>query len=404
LAWDKVLPPFLSAFEALPEPKRTETESCRRVRNMDSRYRIDDTSHLLSPSLVVFRDLVEQNLAEMIRVARGVDRLRPHCKTHKMREVARLQLDAGITRHKCATIAEAEMLASAGVRDVFLAYNPVGPNIDRVVQFLTKYPDNRLMVTGDDAGAIRQLGAAVSAVGKTIEVLLDLNTGQNRTGVEPGPQAVDVYRLLHSTKGISAGGIHLYDGQNHQKDLAVRRQAVLACWDAAATLRDTLERAGLSVPRIVAGGTGSFPIYAGIDDPALELSPGTVIFHDANYKATYEDLNFSPAALLLTRVVSRPLPDRLTFDLGYKAVASDPPAGRRLVFPDLPDAEAVLQNEEHLVIKTARAAEFGPGDHLLAIPSHVCPTCALHQFAYVVADGRLQDRWEVVGRDRMLTI
>jgi D-threonine aldolase len=202
---------------------------------MDSRYHIADTSRMLSPSLVVFRELVEQNLAEMIRVARGVDRLRPHCKTHKMREVAKLQLDAGITRHKCATIAEAEMLASVGVRDIFLAYNPVGPNIGRVVEFLSQYPDTRLLVTGDDAGSIAELGSAVSAYGRTIEVLLDLNTGQNRTGVEPGPRALHLYRAIHSTPGIVAGGIHLYDGQNHQKELDARRQAVLACWDAAAT-------------------------------------------------------------------------------------------------------------------------------------------------------------------------
>ena len=91
-------------------------------------------------------------------------------------------------------------------------------------------------------------------------------------------------------------------------------------------------------------------------------------------------------------------------DLGYKAVASDPPAGQRVMFPDLPDAKQVLQNEEHLVLQTSRANEFQPGDELLAIPRHVCPTCALHRAIFVIAGGVLVDQWEVASRDRWLTI
>ena len=121
---------------------------------LDARYKIADTSQIFSPGLVVFRDLVEQNLAEMIRIAGSPARLRPHCKTHKMREIAQLQLARGITRHKCATIAEAEMLIEAGARDVFLAYNPVGPNIRRVAALVGKYPDLQLKVTGDDSGLL----------------------------------------------------------------------------------------------------------------------------------------------------------------------------------------------------------------------------------------------------------
>jgi D-serine deaminase-like pyridoxal phosphate-dependent protein len=371
---------------------------------MDPRYAIADTSQIVTPAVVVFRDLVEQNLKEMLRIAKRPDRLRPHCKTHKMREIVAMQLAAGITKHKCATLAEAEMLATAGVKDIFLAYNPVGPNIARVVQFAEKFPDVRLMVTADHPAPIAQLGAAAAAAGKTIEVLLDLNTGQNRTGIVPGPQAVEIYRLLATTKGLKPGGFHLYDGQNHQKDLAERTAAVHACWQAASDLRDECQRNDLPVPRIVSGGTGSFPIFAAIDDPAMEVSPGTIIFHDAGYGETFPDLNFTPAALLLTRVISRPASDRVTFDLGYKAVASDPPAGNRLRLPDLPDAQAVLQNEEHLVVQTAQAERFQPGDETLAIPRHICPTCALHKSVYVVSGGRVVDQWQVAARDRVLTI
>jgi D-threonine aldolase len=367
-------------------------------------YQIADTSEIVSPGLVIFRDLVENNLDEMIRIAGSASRLRPHCKTHKMREIAELQLARGIVKHKCATIAEAEMLADAGAKDIFLAYNPVGPNIRRVLRFVERYPDVALAVTVDHPGPLAAIGDCLASAGRTVQVLLDIDSGQHRTGVSVGPAARELYERIARTNGVVAGGLHLYDGHNHQRGLAERREAVLAGWRQAAALRDEFVKAGFSVPRIVGGGTGSFPIFATIDDSGIELSPGTLIFHDWGYSETFPDLKFTPAALILTRVVSRPTKERVTFDLGYKAVASDPPAGNRLMFPELPDAKAVLQNEEHLVIETSEAERFQPGDELLAIPRHICPTCAMHQRAYVVANGKVVGTWQVAARDRVLTI
>lgn len=367
-------------------------------------YRIDDTREIITPALLVFQEVLEQNIAEMIRIAGNPARLRPHCKTHKMREVARLELERGITKGKCATFAEAELLAEAGVRDVFLAYNLVGPNIDRAVRFMERYPHVQFAVTGDHPAPVAALGAAMQRAGKTIDVLLDIDSGQHRTGLAAGDEARQLYARIAATPGLRAGGFHLYDGQNHQKDLAERTAAVEACWRPTAQLRDALVADGLPVPRIVAGGTGSFPIFAAMSDPTIELSPGTVVFHDAGYGEIFPDLKFSPAALLLTRCISRPTADRVTFDLGYKAVASDPPAGNRLKLPTLPDAKAVLQNEEHLVIETSQAAQFSPGDELLAIPRHVCPTSALHKQVFVIRGGRLVARWDVTARDRWINL
>jgi D-serine deaminase-like pyridoxal phosphate-dependent protein len=371
---------------------------------LDSRYQIADLSEIFSPGLVVFRDLVQQNLAGMVRVAGTTARLRPHCKTHKMPAVIALEQELGITRHKAATIAEAEMLAGAGVDDIFLAYNVVGPNIGRVVRFVETYPGVKLSVTADHPVPLAQLSAAMEAAGVSVEVLLDIDTGLHRTGIPLGPEAMGLYRQIARLPGIVPGGLHLYDGHNHQKDVAERRAAVMKVWEPAAKFRDELVAAGLPVLRIVAGGTASFPIFATIDDPAIELSPGTTIFHDYGYGDAFPDLLFQPAALLLTRVISRPTPNRITLDLGYKAVASENPLTNRVRFPDLPDAVPVLQNEEHLVIETRSAERFTPGDALFAIPKHICPTTALHQLVYVVSGGRLVDRWPVVARDRVLKI
>lgn len=367
-------------------------------------YDIADTAEIISPGLVIFRDLVEKNLDEMIRIAGSVSRLRPHCKTHKMREIVELQLARGISKHKCATLAEAEMLAEAGVKDIFWAYNPVGPNIRRVARFLERFPEVALAVTADHPAPLAALGDCLAAEGRSVSVLLDLDSGQHRTGVPAGPAARTLYERIAKTPGVIPGGFHLYDGHNHQRDLGERKQAVLAGWRQAAALRDELVAAGLSVPRIVAGGTGSFPIFAALEDPSIELSPGTLVFHDWGYSETFPDLKFTPAAVVLTRVVSRPTKERVTLDLGYKAVASDPPAGNRLMLPGLPDAKAVLQNEEHLVIETSEAERFQPGDELVAIPRHICPTCAMHQRAYVVAEGQVVGTWQVAARDRVLTI
>ena len=371
---------------------------------MDARYHIADTSDILSPGLVLFREQLEQNIDQMLRIAGSPERLRPHCKTHKMREVIELQLGRGITRHKCATFAEAEMLAETGVRDIFLAYNLVGPNIRRAVTFVERYPEVTFSVTADHAGPIAALGAAMSEANVSIDVLLDIDTGQHRTGVPVGDAAKQLYRQIDETAGLRAGGFHVYDGQQHQTDFEERKAAVDAEWAGVIALRDALLAEGRNVPRIVSGGTASFPIYAAKEDSTIECSPGTCVFNDAGYSARFPDLMFPPAVLAITRVISRPTSDRVTLDLGYKAVASDPPAGSRVVFPDLPDAEQVLQNEEHLVLETARAGEFQPGDALLGIPRHICPTVALHQEVFVISEGRLSDRWKVAARDRRLTI
>lgn len=372
--------------------------------DLSAPYAIDDTSQIISPALVVFRELVERNIQTMLDVAGSAARLRPHCKTHKMSAVTELELQAGITKHKCATIAEAEMLAEAGVKDIFIAYNLVGPNIGRALQFKRRWPDVELLVCGDHPMPLEALGAAMAAEGLEVQVVLDVDVGQERTGVQPGGATLELYRLIASTPGLQPGGLHTYDGHNHQTDLAERTAAVDQVWENAVQCRDTIESAGFDVPRIIAGGTGSFPIFAGKTDPALELSPGTVVFHDAGYSEAFPDLAFTPAAVLLTRVVSLPGEGKVTFDLGTKACASDPPAGDRLRFPSIPDARAVLQNEEHLVIETEQAAQFVPGDERIAIPIHICPTSALHKEAFVVSEGKLQERWPVTSRDRWLTI
>ena len=372
---------------------------------MDADYLLHDPAAVLSPGLLFYRDLIRRNIARLVARAGDPRRLRPHVKTHKTREIVRLELEAGIVKHKCATIAEAELLAQAGALDVLLAYPVVGPNIGRLVRLVERYDGCRFATVVDHPLAAQALAEAMGRAGRSVDVLLDLDVGQRRTGIAPGASAVQLYETLARLPGLAPGGLHVYDGHNHQHPLEERRQAVERLLTPVRELHETLTKKHLPVPRIVLGGTPTFPIYAELDWPAAELSPGTCVLGDANYQARYADLaDFRPAALVLTRVVSRPAPRRVTFDLGTKAVASDPPAGRRCVLLDLPDAQAVLHNEEHLVIETEAAERYRPGDVAYAMPAHICPTTALHRFATVIEAGRVVDQWEIVGRDRMLTV
>ncbi len=360
---------------------------------------------LNSPMMVIFRDRLQANLDSMLVMAGHPSRLRPHCKTHKMEHIIRMWVEQGVTKHKAATVAECEMLAAAGATDILLAYNPVGPNIGRVVTLATKYPTCRISVTSDHEGPLQLLSAAADKANVTIGVMLDVNVGMNRTGVRPDdPAAVSLYVLASKLPGLRGAGFHVYDGHQRQALLADRKAAVAAQWPSIQELRKKCEALNAPVPALACGGTPTFPCYADMDDAGIELCPGTCVFHDAGYGTSFTDLPFEPAAAVVTRVVSRPASDRVTLDIGNKAVAADPPKGARVFFPDLPNAVQDSHNEEHMGLVTPDADRYKPGDVLLAIPMHICPTSALYDRVAVIDKGKIAEYWDVTSRNRKISI
>jgi D-serine deaminase-like pyridoxal phosphate-dependent protein len=388
-------------------------------------WTIQNVDEIPSPALLVYPDRAEENLRRLIAIAGGTARLRPHMKTHKLPEIARMHVALGLTRVKCATIAEAEMLASEGLTDVLLAYQPVGPAVGRLLRLTQTFPGVTFRAVVDDETAAAALSDAFSATESTIDLLLDLDVGMHRTGIAPD-LAAPLYRLLAELPGVTAGGLHAYDGHLRDPDLSVRRAQADAAFAQVRDLRDALQSEGLAVPRVVVGGTPTLPCHAARDEPDLELSPGTVVFWDAGYTSGLPDMDFLHAALLLTRVVSKPGGSRVCLDLGHKAVASEMPHPRVILLQphssDLGppgsgvevDRGAGLQarieatfighSEEHLVLETPEAASLRVGDVFYGIPWHVCPTVALHGQAVVVRDGLAVDRWNVTARERMITV
>lgn len=354
-----------------------------------------------SPALLIYPERVEENLRRIAAWAGGTERLRPHVKTHKLPQILALELAHGIRKFKTATIAEAEMCAFAGAPDVLLAYQPVGPNGPRIAQLVQRFSGTRFSCLVDNGPTLAALSSAMAATGGTLEVFLDLNIGMNRTGIVPGPEAAALYRTLAKAPGLRPAGLHAYDGHLRGADHDKLMREVTAAFAPLWSLRDELLQAGLPVPRVLTGGSPTFSILA--QHAGVELGAGTSVLWDLGYEQKCPDLDFLFAAVLLTRVVSRPTKDRLCLDLGTKAVASEMPHPRVKLL-GLAESVPVIHYEEHLVVETPRAGEFSVGAVVYGIPLHICPTVALQSEVFVVRGGRVMETWPVVARARRITI
>lgn len=359
-----------------------------------------------SPTLLFDADAIERNLALMIRLVGGnPDLLRPHIKTHKCREILERQLALGIRQVKCATVAEAELSALAGVPDILLAYPLVGPNVDRLLRLAETYPASRFSALVDSEEA---LPAFARADRPPFDLFIDLDCGMHRTGVAPGDRAVALARAIVAHPSLNFAGIHAYDGHIHDGPLEARTEQFEA---ARAWVDSTLARIEAEVapvPLLVSGGSPTFGLHAArciASDQPRQCSPGTTVLWDCGYGGLYPDLPFEPAALLLTRVVSHPGDGRICVDLGHKSVAAEMPLPGRVQFPTIPGVEFLGQSEEHLVLGVADPAAFPIGTTVIGIPRHVCPTVALHQEARLVRDGAVADEaWAIAARNRRITV
>ena len=368
-------------------------------------YVLDNAADLPSPTLVLHRDRIEANLRQMVAIAGDAARLWPHVKTHKLPELIAWQVALGIVRFKCATIAEAEMVAGvAGVRRILLAVQPVGPQIDRLVRLAAAFPTIEWSAVVDDPGVVSSLrnAAALRLPGRPLGIWIDVDVGQHRTGLAadrvPG-ELLDP--ILATEPALRLLGLHAYDGHLGITDRAERSRRADEGFGPVASLRSTLEARMGRPMEVIAGGSPTFPLHAARAN--VSLSPGTTVLWDAGYAHKLPDLPFQPAAVLLSRVLSRPAPGQLCLDLGHKAVASEMPHPRT-VFLNLPDAVAVSHSEEHLVVESPGADRFRVGDVVYSLPWHVCPTMALHQEVWLAEHARARSTWTVAARSRRLSI
>jgi D-serine deaminase-like pyridoxal phosphate-dependent protein len=362
-------------------------------------YAINNINEIDSPALVLYPERIVENI-RLLKNMVDVERLRPHVKTNKCMETASLMMREGITKFKCATIAEAEMLAMCNVKDVLLAYQPVGPRIERLMELIRTYPGTTFSCLTDNISIAQQIEAACARENVSPGVYIDIDVGMHRTGIEPGEAALELYAFCARQQHIHPLGLHVYDG--HLEPLEIEKRTI-ECDNAFAKveqLRDQVIARGLPAPVIVAGGSPTLSIHAKRKD--VVCSPGTFIYWDRQYLTACPELPFQPAAVLITRVTSLPGSNRVCLDLGHKSVASENELDKRAYFLDAPGLKPVGHSEEHLMLEAAGPHGLQAGDVLYALPYHICPTVALHERSYVAYDHQVTGEWKHIARDRRI--
>jgi len=363
-------------------------------------YLIDNVHEVCSPALLVYPDRIERNIQKMVEIAGSVDQLRPHVKTHKMAEIIKLQMKHGIYKFKCATISETEMVAKCGAKDILLAMQPVGPNLGRFFQLKQEFRGTKISCIADSEEVILQLSDMARKTGLETHIWLDINNGMNRTGIPPDENAVRLYKMIISLPMLKAKGLHVYDGHIHEMDFPLRQKKCNDSFVPVYSLIDEVKNAGIGPIKIVAGGTPTFPIHA--LRKGVESSPGTLLLWDYGYSSSFSDMDFLHAAVLLTRIISKPGKDLLCLDLGHKAVASEMPQPRIKIL-GLENYIIINHNEEHMVISTSEADNRKIGDPLYGIPWHICPTVDRFDSVSVVNEHKVTGQWNVEARKRKIT-
>lgn len=364
-------------------------------------YELKTHEDVVSPSLLVYPDRIERNIKLMVEMVGDPKKLRPHIKTHKTAEIIKMQMDHGIDKFKCATIAEAELLGMCGAKNVLLALQPVGANIQRFVNLIKAFPQTRFSTLVDSSEIALKFADMGRENSIQISLFLDLNIGMDRTGIIPDSEALEIYRSIWEDPYLHAAGLHAYDGHIRNENPEQRKQICDEGFDQVMEFKSRLIAAGMKVPVIIAGGSPTFPIHANRE--GVEASPGTTLLWDERYSSLFEDMNFIPAAVLFCRIISKPKTGLLCLDLGHKAIAPEMEFPRVKLF-DFDDCTQVGQSEEHLVVRCSDTDRFQIGDPCYAIPMHICPTVAKYPKLMVVEKGEIVDAWEVSARNYKITI
>jgi len=363
----------------------------------ESWFEIKNINELDSPALVVFPERVRHNIQLAIDMIGETTRLRPHIKTNKSPDVTRLMLNAGITKFKCATIAEAEMLAQCNAADVLMAYQPLGPKLNRFISLIKKYPATKFSCLTDNIAAANEQTTAFNSHNLTVPVFIDLNVGMNRTGISPDEKAIQLADHCATIKGITLVGLHAYDGHIRDVDFKIKKQN---CDAAFATVEKLNEK--LQLPTIIMGGSPTFSVHC--ERKNIECSPGTFVYWDKGYTDLCPEQKFLPAIVLVTRIISLPAANKICTDLGHKSVAAENEITRRVFFLNAEGLKPIGQSEEHLVLETNEDRSYKVGDVFYGLPYHVCPTVALYERVFTVERGNVTGEWKNISRDRKITV
>jgi D-serine deaminase-like pyridoxal phosphate-dependent protein len=353
---------------------------------------VDDT-----PEVVLDLGRVQRNIvrAAAIAVENGVA-LRPHVKTHKLPPIAALQIHAGAVGIQVAKLGEAEVFAGAGIADIFVGYPLVGARkIARLIELI------------ENASLKISVAADAVLAGLAVPVVIEVDTGLHRLGVQPGRPAVELALRLAELEGVDVTGLFTHEGhvytQAHSMD--DKRAMTQAACAALAETAELVRASGIPLTTVSVGSSGTFRFA--VECPNItEIRPGTYVFNDLSQllqgAATPDDL----AAFVVATVVGRPEATRAVIDAGSKVLTSDrlltgDPALTYGAVAGYPGAHVIRLSEEHGLLEFPASADVRIGDRVAIVPNHICPVINLADSVSVIANGTLVERWEVSARGRV---
>jgi Predicted amino acid aldolase or racemase len=349
-----------------------------------------------TPAVVVDMDKVRNNIESMAKYVKACDcSLRPHVKTHKIPELALMQLKYGADGITCAKVSEAEVMADGGIRDIFIAYPLIGDfRIRRAVELAKKC---RLILAVDSIEGAKALSDAAVAGGITFEVRLEVDTGLKRTGIPYG-KAVETAQSIASLLGLRLSGIYtfrglVYDGKPTNDNISAGRQE----GEMLVTLANKLRSSGIDIKDVSGGSTPTGKYVAQVEG-VTEVRPGTYIFNDYMQLKEGACTEDQCAAFVLTTVVSTPDEGYAVVDGGSKTYGTDFPINSAPFFYEgygyvsgNPDLVLSRVNEEHgMIVSKSGHTGLKVGQRICIIPVHICSTVNLHNYIYLADDDMLR--------------
>ena len=355
-----------------------------------------DKRSLDTPALLVDLDAMERNIARIAGACReaGIG-WRPHTKGQKVPAIAHQLLAAGAIGITCAKLGEAEVMAAAGIRDIMVANQIAGAQkIARLVR-LRRSAD--VIVAVDEAANVAALASAAREAGVQLRVVIEVNIGLNRAGVEPGEPCLELARIIARTDGLSFAGVMAWEGHAAPiSDPAEKADAVRVAVGKLTSSADLCRRNGIPVAIVSCGGTGTYALSA-VQPGVTEIQAGGGIFCDVHYRTHY-GIEHPYAMTLMTTVTSRPNPTRIVCDAGKKAMSGD----AALPQPLVEHVKSVRLSAEHATIELERPnRELRVGDPLEFVVGYTDTTVHLHEIMYGVRNGRVEAAWPIAGRGKL---
>ena len=351
-----------------------------------------------TPALLVDATQYEQNIQSCLEyfVGTGVT-VRPHLKTAKSPVIAKHLLAAGARGVCVAKLGEAEVMAAHGIKDILITTQIVGAvKVRRLVELVARNPEVKTVL--DSVAGASAINAVAGELGVCVKVLLDVNVGQNRCGIEP-EDAVAFVQRLEPFGNLEFAGVQGYEGHlQHVRDPLERQMQARAAMDRLAIAVRAIRNLGMYVPIVSTGGTGTSRFCA--QHPIVtEVQPGSFIFMDSDYLAT-GGLPYKSALTVLSTVISAPLSERVVIDAGNKSLSMDSGFAQP---QDLPGWSYEPAGDEHGILTRAAGVETNlqVGDRVALIPSHIDTTVNLHDTYHVLRDGRLEAQWPILARGKV---